>query len=155
MRGLAVFIASFGYVGFFPIAPGTAGSLAALALFAFIRWIGVSAIELSAIVAVFAIGVWAAHGTESAMGRKDPGVVVIDEVLGMLITLALLPLSLLGIALGFLLFRVLDVIKPYPAAQVEHLHGGLGIMADDAVAGLYAHLALRGCVWLVPAWLTA
>jgi phosphatidylglycerophosphatase A len=155
MRGLAVFIASFGYVGFFPIAPGTAGSLAALALFAFIRWIGVSAIELSAIVAVFAFGVWAAHGTESAMGRKDPGVVVIDEVLGMLITLALLPLSLLGIALGFLLFRVLDVIKPYPAAQVEHLHGGLGIMADDAVAGLYAHLALRGCVWLVPAWLTA
>jgi phosphatidylglycerophosphatase A len=155
MRGVAVFIASFGYVGFFPIAPGTAGSLAALVLFAFIRWIGVSAIELSAIVAVFAIGVWAAHGTESAMGRKDPGVVVIDEVLGMLITLALLPLSLLGIALGFLLFRVLDVIKPYPAAQVEHLHGGLGIMADDAVAGLYAHLALRGCVWLVPAWLTA
>jgi phosphatidylglycerophosphatase A len=155
MKGLAVFIASFGYVGFFPIAPGTAGSLAALALFAFIRWIGVSAIELSAIVTVFAIGVWAAHGTESAMGRKDPGVVVIDEVLGMLITLALLPLSLLGIALGFLLFRVLDVIKPYPAAQVEHLHGGLGIMADDAVAGLYAHLALRACVWLVPAWLTA
>jgi phosphatidylglycerophosphatase A len=53
------------------------------------------------------------------------------------------------------LFRVLDVIKPYPAAQLEHLHGGLGIMADDAVAGLYAHLALRACVWMVPAWLTA
>ena len=65
MRGLAVFLASFGYVGFFPIAPGTAGSLAALALFAFIRWIGVPAIELGAIVAVFAIGVWAAHGTET------------------------------------------------------------------------------------------
>ena len=155
MKGVAVFIASFGYVGFFPIAPGTAGSLAALALFAFIRWIGVPVIELSAIVAVFAIGVWAAQGTEVALGRKDPGVVVIDEVLGMLITLALLPLSLTGIALGFLFFRVLDVIKPYPAAQLEHLHGGLGIMADDAVAGLYAHLALRACVWMVPAWLTA
>ena len=155
MKGLSVFIASFGYVGFFPIAPGTAGSLAALALFAFIKWIGVPAIELSAIVAVFAIGVWAAHGTEIALGRNDPGVVVIDEVLGMLITLALLPLSLTGIALGFLFFRVLDVIKPYPAAQLEHLHGGLGIMADDAVAGLYAHLALRACVWMVPAWLTA
>jgi phosphatidylglycerophosphatase A len=155
MKALAVFIASFGYVGFFPIAPGTAGSLAALALFAFIKWVGLPAIELSAIVVVFAIGIWAAHGTEAALGRKDPGVVVIDEVLGMLITLALLPLSLLGIALGFLLFRVLDVFKPYPAAQLEHLHGGLGIMADDAVAGLYAHLALRACVWLVPAWLTA
>ena len=155
MKGLAVFIASFGYVGFFPIAPGTAGSLAALALFAFIRWLGVPAIELSAIVVVFAIGVWAAHGTESALGRKDPGVVVIDEVLGMLITLALLPLSLIGIALGFLLFRVLDVVKPYPAAQLEHLHGGIGIMADDAVAGLYSYLMLRLCVWMMPAWLTA
>jgi phosphatidylglycerophosphatase A len=155
MKGLSVFVASFGYVGYFPIAPGTAGSLAALALFAFIRWIGVTAVELSAIVAVFAIGVWAAHGTEAALGRKDPGVVVIDEVLGMLITLAVLPLSLLGIALGFLLFRVLDVVKPYPAAQVEHLHGGLGIMADDAVAGLYAHLALRACLWLAPSWLAA
>ena len=155
MKGVAVFIASFGYVGFFPIAPGTAGSLAALALFAFVRWIGVPVIELSAIVAVFAIGVWAAHGTEVALARKDPGVVVIDEVLGMLITLALLPLSLTGVALGFLLFRVLDVVKPYPAAQLEHLHGGLGIMADDAVAGLYAHIALRACVWMVPAWLTA
>ena len=155
MKGLAVFVASFGYVGFFPIAPGTAGSLAALALFAFIKWIGMPAIEIGAIAAVFAVGVWAAHGTEGAMGRKDPGVVVIDEVLGMLITLALLPLSLLGIALGFLLFRVLDVIKPYPAARLEHLHGGLGIMADDAVAGLYAHLVLRAAVWMVPGWLTA
>lgn len=155
MNGFAVFIASFGYVGFFPIAPGTAGSLAALALFAFIKWIGDSAVELSAIVAVFAIGVWAAQGTETAVGRKDPGIVVIDEVLGMLVTLALLPLSLAGIALGFLIFRVLDVIKPYPAAKLEHLHGGLGIMADDLVAGLYAHLALRACLWMVPAWLTA
>lgn len=155
MKGLAVFIASFGFVGYFPVAPGTAGSLAALVLFAVIKWIAIPVVELSAIVAVFAIGVWAAHGTESALARKDPGVVVIDEVLGMLITLALLPLSLAGIALGFLLFRALDVIKPYPAAQLEHLHGGLGIMADDAVAGLYAHLALRACVWMVPAWLTA
>jgi phosphatidylglycerophosphatase A len=155
MKAVAVFVASFGFVGYFPIAPGTAGSLAALVLFAFIRWISVPAVELGAIVAVFAIGVWAAHGTEIALGRKDPGVVVIDEVLGMLITLALLPLSLGGIALGFLFFRILDVVKPYPAAQLEHLHGGLGIMADDAVAGLYAHLALRACVWMVPAWLTA
>jgi phosphatidylglycerophosphatase A len=155
MKGLAVFVASFGYVGFFPFAPGTAGSLAALVLFAFIRWVGLPGLELAAIGAVFVVGVWAASGTEAALGRKDPGVVVIDEVLGMLITLALLPVSLLGVFVGFLLFRVLDVIKPYPAAQLEHLHGGLGIMADDAVAGLYSYLALRVCVWLVPAWLTA
>ena len=155
MKGLAVFLASFGYVGYFPIAPGTAGSLAALALFAFIRWIGVPAVELGAIVAVFAIGVWAAQGTEIAVGRKDPGIVVIDEVLGMLITLAVLPVSIWGIAVGFLFFRALDVIKPFPAAQLEHIHGGMGIMADDAVAGLYSHILLRVCMWLVPAWLTA
>jgi phosphatidylglycerophosphatase A len=152
---LSVLVASFGYVGFFPFAPGTAGSLAALALFAFIRWIGVPAIELGAIVAVFAIGVWSASGTEAALGRKDPGIVVIDEVLGMLITLALLPVSIPGVIAGFLIFRVLDVIKPYPAARLEHLHGGLGIMADDAVAGLYSYLILRLLMWMVPAWLTA
>lgn len=155
MKRLAVFIATFGYVGYFPIAPGTAGSLGGLALFAFIRWIGVPWIELAAIVAVFAIGVWAAHGTEIAAGRKDPGIVVIDEVLGMLITLALVPASIAGVAVGFLLFRLFDVVKPYPAAQLEHLHGGLGIMADDAVAGIYSHLALRLCLWLVPTWLMA
>ncbi|MFM8532418.1 MAG: phosphatidylglycerophosphatase A [Acidimicrobiia bacterium] len=154
MKQLSVFVASFGYVGYFPIAPGTAGSAAGLFLFAFIRWIGVPAVELGAIVAVFAIGVWAANGTEAATGRKDPGIVVIDEVLGMLMTLALLPVSITGILVGFLLFRILDVIKPYPAAQFESLHGGLGIMADDAVAGLYAYLIMRGLIWVMPAWLT-
>jgi len=154
LKQLAVFVASFGYVGYFPFAPGTAGSAAGLALFAFIRWIGVPAIELGAIVAVFAIGVWAANGTEAATGRKDPGIVVIDEVLGMLITLALLPVSMLGILVGFLLFRALDVIKPYPARQLESLHGGLGIMADDAMAGLYAYVIMRGLIWAMPAWLT-
>ncbi|MEY4095754.1 MAG: Phosphatidylglycerophosphatase [Acidobacteriota bacterium] len=154
MKQLSVFVASFGYVGYFPIAPGTAGSAAGLVLFAFIRWIGVPAVELGAIAAVFAIGVWAANGTEAATGRKDPGIVVIDEVLGMLMTLALLPVSMTGILVGFLLFRILDVIKPYPAAQFESLHGGLGIMADDAVAGLYAYLIMRGLIWVMPAWLT-
>ena len=155
MNKLAVLVASFGYVGFFPVAPGTAGSIAALALFAFVRWVGWPAFELAVIMLVFVIGVWSASGTEASLGRKDPGVVVIDEVLGMLITLALLPLSIGGIVVGLLLFRVFDVIKPYPAARLEHLHGGLGIMADDAVAGLYAHLALRLCLWVMPAWLTA
>ena len=155
MNGLAVFLASFGYVGYFPIAPGTAGSLAGLAVFAFIRWIGVPAIELGAIVAVFAIGGWAANQTETALGRKDPGIVVIDEVLGMLMTLAVLPVSIWGVVLGFLLFRLLDVIKPFPAAQLEHIHGGMGIMADDAVAGIFSHLLLRVCMWLVPSWLRA
>jgi phosphatidylglycerophosphatase A len=155
MSQLAVFIGTFGYVGFFPLAPGTAGSFAALAPYAFLRWVNMPAFEIAAIVAVFAIGVWSASGTERALGRKDPGAVVIDEVLGMLVTLALLPLSLTGIVAGFLIFRALDVVKPFPAGRLEHLPGGLGIMADDAVAGVYAHLALRAGIWMMPVWLTA
>jgi len=153
MSGLAVFIATFGYVGYFPIAPGTAGSLAALALYALVRWAGTPAVELVTIIAVLAIGIWAATGTERALARKDPGPVVIDEVLGMLITLAFLPLSLWGIAAGFLIFRLFDVIKPFPAGRLEHLPAGLGIMADDAMAGVYAHLVLRIAVMMAPAWL--
>jgi phosphatidylglycerophosphatase A len=153
MSGLAVFIATFGYVGYFPIAPGTAGSLAALALYALVRWAGTPAVELVTIIAVLVIGIWAATGTERALARKDPGPVVIDEVLGMLITLAFLPLSLWGIAAGFLVFRLLDVIKPFPAGRLEHLPAGLGIMADDAMAGVYAHLVLRILVMMAPAWL--
>jgi phosphatidylglycerophosphatase A len=155
MEHLSLFVASFGYVGFFPIAPGTAGSLAALPLFAFLRWIGVPAVELAAIPIVFVAGVSAANGAEAALGRKDPGPVVIDEVLGMLITYALLPVSLYGVAAGFLLFRFYDVVKPYPAGRLEKLPGGLGIMADDAMAGVYAYITLRGLMWLAPAWLTA
>jgi phosphatidylglycerophosphatase A len=79
--------------------------------------------------------------------------VVIDEVLGMLVTLALLPLSMTGVVAGFLIFRVLDVIKPYPAGRLEHLHGGLGIMADDAMAGIYGNLLLRAGILFSPSWL--
>jgi phosphatidylglycerophosphatase A len=79
---------------------------------------------------------------------------VIDEVLGMLITLWLLPVTGLGSFLGFLVFRLLDVIKPWPAARLEALHGGLGVMADDAMAGIYGHLLMRGLLAVTPAgWL--
>ncbi len=154
MNQLALFVATVGYVGFFPIAPGTAGSLAALGLFAFVRWVGMPAFEIATIVAILAIGIWSANGAERALGRKDPGPVVIDEVLGMLITLALLPVSMTGVAAGFLLFRLFDVVKPYPAGRMEHLPGGYGIMLDDAMAGVYAHLVLRLCMWWMPSWLT-
>lgn len=154
MNGLAVFIATFGYVGYFPVAPGTAGSLAALPLYALLRWLAMPAAELALIVAVAVIGVWSAQGTEVALGRKDPGIVVIDEVLGMLITLALLPLSIAGVVTGFLVFRALDVVKPFPAGRLEHLHGGLGIMADDAMAGIYGNLLLRAGILFFPSWLT-
>ena len=155
MNQLALLVASFGYVGFFPFAPGTAGSLAALGLFAFVRWVGLPAFEVGVILAILVLGIWSANGAERALGRKDPGQVVIDEVLGMLITLALLPVSLTGVFVGFLLFRLFDVVKPYPVGRLEHLPGGYGIMLDDAMAGVYSYLVLRVCMWWMPAWLTA
>lgn len=155
MSRFALLVASFGYVGFFPIAPGTAGSLAALTLFAFVRWVGMPAFELGMIAAVLAVGIWSANGAERALGQKDPGPIVIDEVLGMLITLAIIPVSVAGVVLGFLLFRVFDVVKPFPADRMERMPGGLGVMMDDLVAGVYAHLVLRLCVWWMPSWLLA
>lgn len=155
MNRLALALATFGYVGFFPLAPGTAGSLAALALYALVRWVGDPAVETLTIVVVFAAGVWAATRTEFVLGTTDPGPVVIDEVLGMLVTLAWLPLSLSAVLVGFVLFRVLDVLKPYPAGLLEHAPRGWGIMLDDAMAGVYGHLVLRACMWLMPGWMVA
>ena len=155
MNQLALVCATFGYVGYFPIAPGTAGSLAALVLFAAVRRVGVPAFEIATIVVVLVGGIWAANATEHALGQKDPGAIVIDEVLGMLMTLALLPVSTFGIFVGFVLFRLFDVVKPYPAGRLEHLKGGPGVMLDDAVAGIYAHISLRVLALLVPSWLMA
>jgi phosphatidylglycerophosphatase A len=155
MSRLAVAVATCGYVGFFPIAPGTAGSLAALLLYAFVRWVGLPAFEAATVLAVLAIGVWSSGLTERTLDQKDPGPIVIDEVLGMLITLMWLPLSLGGVVAGFVLFRAFDIVKPYPAARMESLKGGMGVMLDDAVAGIYAQLALRGLLLVAPSWLGA
>jgi phosphatidylglycerophosphatase A len=153
MTAIALFLASFGYSGYAPVAPGTAGSAAALAAYAGLRWFDLTRFETFFIPLVFAIGVWAASVTARHVGRSDPGIVVIDEVVGMLITLAFLNVGFLGGFIGFLLFRIFDVVKPFPAAQSERLPGGLGIMVDDVVAGVYAQLVLRALTWAWPAWM--
>ena len=151
MRRLALLIATCGYVGFVPIAPGTAGSAAGVALFYLVRAAGFAWGEAAVILTVLAAGVWAATNAERQLGGTDPGPVVVDEVAGMLITLAWIPVTPLGALVGFLVFRILDVVKPWPARQLEGLHGGLGIMADDAMAGVYGQLVMRGLVLLAPA----
>lgn len=148
-------IATAGYVGFFPIAPGTAGSLAGLVVFAAVRRAASPPLELAVIALVLVAGIWASAIAERALGAEDPGPVVIDEVLGMLITLALLPVSRTGIAVGFVLFRIFDIVKPYPASRLERLGGGLGIMLDDAMAAVYAYASLRALMLLWPGWLAA
>lgn len=153
MTRLGLFVATCGYVGFAPVAPGTFGSAAGLVLFYALRLAGSPAIELIAILVVFGVGVWGAGVAEKALGTVDPGPVVIDEVVGMLITLALLPVNAAGAVTGFLVFRVLDVVKPWPAARFERLHGGLGVMADDAMAGVYGYLIMRALLFALPGWL--
>ena len=131
---VALAVATVGGVGYVPIAPGTFGS---------------AVVQSVAIVAIFAAGVWSGGVCERECRRTDPGHVVIDEVAGMLITLWLAPVAWAGAFGAFVLFRIADVIKPYPANRLEALHGGLGIMADDAMAGVYANIALRAILFLL------
>ncbi len=153
MTRLAVFIATVGYCGYFPLAPGTVGSAAGLIFYLLVWWSQSPLVEVGLIVVLFAIGVWAGTASERYFGGIDPGPVVIDEVVGMLITLAFIPVGWSGALAGFVLFRIFDVIKPYPANRLEALHGGLGVMADDAMAAVYANLSLRALMWLLPAWI--
>lgn len=149
MNRLALLVATAGYVGFVPYAPGTVGSAVGLLVYAGVRWTGSGVVEGAAIALALAVGIWAAEVVERQLG-KDPGPVVIDEVLGMLVTLAFLDVTPFGAWVGFMLFRALDVIKPPPAARLENLHGGAGIMLDDLMAGIYAHLILRALIAAFP-----
>jgi phosphatidylglycerophosphatase A len=128
--------------GYSPVAPGTAGSAVGLLLFwpmAALPWRW----QAAASAALFVVGSLAAGRVARRVGVKDPGIVVVDEVVGQWVTLAALPFTPVTAALGFLLFRAMDIVKPWPARDLERVPGGWGIMADDVAAGVYAHLLLR------------
>jgi len=147
-RGLSVWIATGFGAGYFPVAPGTAGSLVGLAVVVALRLSSLRSTELAILLAavagfVFWVGVWSAGKAETAFGRVDPGQVVIDEVMGQIITFVAVPrISRVGLIVGFILFRVFDIVKPFPARRCERFPGGWGIMLDDAVAGLYSLITL-------------
>ena len=138
---VAVAVSTAGGVGYAPVAPGTFGSAAGLALWWFLPK-SVS-FQLGAIIVLFAAGTWSGTIAEAHFNKRDPGHVVLDEVMGMFITLLLNPVGWKGAVTGFFLFRLFDIVKPPPARMLERLHGGAGIMADDAAAAIYANLALR------------
>jgi phosphatidylglycerophosphatase A len=167
---LALAIATFG-VGYLPLAPGTWGSLVGVGFFAVLRdfsvWLfsylerskqwdilqgtyAVVTLEIVVICFVALIGIWAASRTEKLSEKKDPGKVVIDEVAGQMIALLPVPMAFGSIwwctILAFLLFRFFDIVKPYPARRLESLESGLGIMADDVVAGVYAAMVVAVAV---------
>jgi len=138
---VALVIATVFGVGYIPVASGTFGSAAGLLLWALIP--SSSSAQLVTIALLFALGSWTGTVAERHFGRIDPGEVVIDEVMGMAITLFMNPVGWRGAAAAFVLFRIFDVIKPFPARRFEQLPGGIGVMADDAMAAVYANLALR------------
>jgi phosphatidylglycerophosphatase A len=140
-QAFALAVATALGVGYVPYAPGTFGSAVGLLLW----WAlpSSSLAQAAAIVAIFVIGSWSGSVAERHFGREDPGQVVVDEVAGMLVTLFLVPVGWIGAIFGFFLFRISDIIKPYPANRLERLPGGIGIMADDVMAAVYANLVLR------------
>lgn len=157
---IAYRIATGAGAGFAPVAPGTLGAIEGVIVFLIFNAVANNSLSLAprwsvAIfavlnVALFIVGVWASSRACEICALEDPGQVVIDEVSGQLI--ALTPLivapSVAGILLSFLLFRLFDIFKPYPIRKLERLHGGLGVMADDALAGIYA----AALVWIGMQW---
>ena len=139
---VALVIATALGAGYSPIASGTAGSAVALLILWLVPFSRVGLVVFFVVVTV--AGTWAAHVAEAAVGSKDPGVIVIDEVAGMTLSVLALPLPLTVPVLfvGFVMFRIFDVVKPFPAGRSQALRGGVGVMIDDIIAGLYALILL-------------
>lgn len=158
-------LATFG-VGYLPIAPGTWGSAVAVGIFFLVRWVSLHAtqcanecygwsaqtaevwredISLIALLLFILLGIWAAGRAAKLFGDKDPSRVVVDEVMGQFIVFLFVPLeiSLWLVAAGFFLFRLFDIWKPYPIDSLQSLPGGIGVCADDILAGIYAGICLN------------
>ncbi len=143
-----VHIISFGFgAGFAPIAPGTFGTLIAIPVYLLLASFS-PIIYLLAVFTLFFAGCWAAQLTAEALGVHDHPGIVIDEIVGYLLTMALVPTSWYWIVAGFLLFRLFDIWKPWPISQIDkRVKGGFGIMLDDLIAGLYGLLSLHIVIW--------
>lgn len=138
-------VALWFWSGKLPKAPGTWGSLAALPFaWGLVEYFGSSYVLLAAAALLLPVGVWASARHSEILGKHDAGEIVVDEVVGQWITLAIAPYSLFGWLAAFLLFRVFDVVKPWPISWVDaRVSGGWGIMLDDVIAGFFAAV----CVW--------
>lgn len=150
MTALGVWLATAGGAGYAPFASGTVGAAVGVAIYALTARFSVS-IQVSMVIALSLVGVWASSAAARYFDREDPGQVVIDEVAGQLLSYLLLNLTWTGMLIGFVAFRVFDIVKPWPARQLESLHGGWGIMADDLMAGAYAWVTTAAVVALFPA----
>jgi phosphatidylglycerophosphatase A len=150
MKRLGVFIATSAGAGFFPFAPGTIGSGVGVIIYWLTRSWNASW-QAGLLLGISVVGIWASGVAARYFNREDPSHVVIDEVAGQLLTVFLLNVGITGATIGFFIFRILDITKPWPARRFEDLPGGVGIMADDLMAGAYGWLLLWGLLKVAPA----
>jgi len=142
-RKTVLLLSSWFGSGLMPIAPGTFGTLAAVPPAIIIYYFGTVPSVISLIV-IIPLAVWTSNVTQKLLGKDDPSEIVIDEVAGFFVTVFLLPFSWLSFTLGFLLFRVFDILKPFPIGIIDKkIKGGTGIVLDDIVAGIYANICVR------------
>lgn len=146
MNLISRLIATGLFVGYVPFAPGTAGSI--LGLFLYWAIPGTESFGLlAAILLLFLLGVWSAKAVEQVTGVEDNQIIVIDEIVGVLVTLMFLEKNFTWLVVGCILFRFFDIVKLYPARRAEELPGGWGVMLDDVVAGIYSLVSLRTIQW--------
>jgi len=149
MNHLIMALATGMYVGKIPFAPGTWGSLAALLPWFFIRNLSLP-VYLTVLAGLLIVGFFVSGSAEKILDSPDCGCIVIDEILGIFVTLTAAPDHPAAWLLGFFLFRVFDILKPFPVSWFDrHIHGGTGIMMDDVLAGLYSLAALQLIWWLL------
>ena len=145
-------LASVFGAGYAPVASGTVGSFVTVVA---IWLLPLTPLRIAvALVVVILVGIWAGSRVERVLGKKDPGVIVIDEVAGMLLSVILLPRTIPVLVTAFLLFRLFDIWKPFPARESQALTGGVGVMVDDLIAGFYTLILIMGALTLFPGWLT-
>ena len=159
MKKLIILFVTACYLGYAPVISGTFGSLGGLIIYYFIEDLSLYFFATTIIV-LFVAGCYGATRAEEYFGRKDSSEIVIDEVVGMLITLYLVPFNWKYMIAGFVIFRIMDIIKPFPGRAAEKIPGGMGVMLDDVIAGIYAHIVMQilarffygSEIWRVSQW---
>ncbi len=143
MKRTIILLATWGGVGFCPVAPGTAGTAAAVPLFLLLSLLPIT-VYLTLLVGIALLACWLAGKAEGILRQQDSRVIVIDEAVGFLVTMTAFPPSWTYLLAGFVLFRAFDILKPPPIRFLEwRVKGGYGVVIDDVMAGIYAHIALR------------
>ena len=147
LRRMVIFFSTGAYSGFAPIAPGTAGSIVAIPLYLALSGLPAFLFVITVVAFLF-MATWFCGVAQVIFQKKDSRQIVIDEIGGFLVTMSFLPRTPLYVVSGFILFRILDVAKPFPANRLEAMEGGYGVVADDVIAGMTACLLFLALAWI-------